>query len=221
MYFWQIHWKPSLSVVRKISSSSRMTWMPLPRDLPEGLTIHALRPPLMWCCLLLPASSPSTAPACSTKCRPRGLSKAASGSPRGAGSAPASCSCFFFFFFSFLPSFSLSFSFCLFRSASLWASVGGSRLWIISSRSRSFGAPSFFRSTSSRTTCFSRAHSSEDTVQRPSASGGQSRTSSTSVTIRVQIFRAVCTTSLLKVAAAPVSMCWRNSLRMDSAFENL
>mmetsp|Transcript_89699 Transcript_89699/g.254335 ORF Transcript_89699/g.254335 Transcript_89699/m.254335 type:complete len:237 (-) Transcript_89699:1355-2065(-) len=224
MYFWHIHWKPSLSVVWKISSNSRMTAIPRPRDLPEGFTIQALRPPLSVCCLFFSSSSFSTRRPCRKKFWPRGLSKLAT------GAESSSCSSTFgFFFFSFLPSFGLFFpsaSFALsFASfASCFArcdSVGNDLLLIICSRSFSRGPPSKRCDTSSRLTCCSSAHSSAEMVQRPSASGGQSRTSSTSVTMRVQIFSATFTISWLKVAAAPDSMWRTNSRTMPCAFENL
>merc|ERR1740121_1754971 len=94
-------------------------------------------------------------------------------------------------------------------------------LLIISSTSSSLATCSRAREQSSRQTCLSKDHSSEETTERPSARLGQSITSSTSVTSRIAILLAVLTTCGLKVVSACWSMCCRNCQRIDSAFVNL
>mmetsp|Transcript_44857 Transcript_44857/g.116175 ORF Transcript_44857/g.116175 Transcript_44857/m.116175 type:complete len:205 (+) Transcript_44857:1478-2092(+) len=201
MYFWQIHWKPSLSVVLKISSSSRMTSMPRPRDLREGFTIQALRRPLIACCLLFWPSSTSSSLACWMNFRPRGFSKDDMGPLRGVGSAASFFFFFFVFFFSlvFLSTSLISFSSTLSDTAFLIAGFMGNFFLIISSSSFSLIVTSSVWDGSSRHTCWSTDHSSFVTQLRLSASSGQSSTSSGSVIRRMQIFSAMPMTSMLKV----------------------
>mmetsp|Transcript_17445 Transcript_17445/g.52438 ORF Transcript_17445/g.52438 Transcript_17445/m.52438 type:complete len:242 (+) Transcript_17445:538-1263(+) len=222
MYFWQIHWKPSHAVILKISSSSRSTWMPRPRDFCEGFTIHALRIPLIWCCGFFSSSSAIACRASPMNFRPRGVLHSAAGQLRTTGS---SCPFFFFFFlfFFFLLSNSLmSFTslassfFCLAFSPGL-----ANFLWIISSSSSSLMVTSSRSDGSSRQTCCRTSHSAEVTQLRFSASSSQSRMSSTSVVRRVQILRAMVTTSMLRTTSAPSSMLFTNSRRTASALENL
>mmetsp|Transcript_56407 Transcript_56407/g.148341 ORF Transcript_56407/g.148341 Transcript_56407/m.148341 type:complete len:240 (+) Transcript_56407:509-1228(+) len=220
MYFWQIHWKPSLAVVLKISSSSRITWMPRPRDFIEGFTIQALRIPLIWCCGLFASSSTSSSRACCMNFRPRGVSHSATGQLRGVGSSGSFLLFLLLFAFAFalsrsLTSFTTSFSFFHF-------SLGlGNFLLIISSSSSSLMVTSSRSDGLSRQTRWRTSHSAGVTVLRVSASSAQSRISSTSVTRRVQIFKAMPTTSMPRTTSAPASMLRRNSRRTDSALENL
>mmetsp|Transcript_13209 Transcript_13209/g.34311 ORF Transcript_13209/g.34311 Transcript_13209/m.34311 type:complete len:237 (-) Transcript_13209:795-1505(-) len=217
MYFWQIHWNPSLSVTLKISSSSRIIWMPRPRDFPEGFTIQAFRRPLMQFCLLLCFISASVERTCSIKRWPLGLLKLFTGAENSSGSS----FCFFFFFLAFLPRFSAS-SFSAtslrFFSSALSLVV---RFRISASKASSLRPPSNFLVTSSKFTCERISQSALGMVPKSSAMEPQSMRSSGSVISRTQTLLAVATTSALKVTSTAPSTSSRKPFRMDSAFEFL
>mmetsp|Transcript_46948 Transcript_46948/g.100452 ORF Transcript_46948/g.100452 Transcript_46948/m.100452 type:complete len:228 (-) Transcript_46948:199-882(-) len=208
MYFWQIHWPPSLCVAAEISSSSRSICMPRPRDFPEGFTIQAFRLPLIWNCLLFASMLCNISLACSINFSPRDVWKLGIKAKRGTVSP-----CFF--------SPSSAGDGLHLRPQDL--PLGDMRSFFLMKSANSSSSSQLCKGidTSSRFTCRKTAHSSSDTAKRLSASSGASMTSSTSVTTREHTSDATRKTSWLKVNSTAAAMWRRNSRNTASAFVNL